>query len=186
MHVTLGAGARSIAIDKRSPHFGTVVDAAINWADAVVVGARPIDAARMGLDFACVAKVNPDVVYCLISGYGENGPWQDFTAHGQTMDAMAGLVPIEWVDGTPRTPAGWRSSGTTLAGIYAALGIMYALYRKARGTPGPSTSVCRCGRPPWPGAGVTWPAWPIWTSLGTSTWTWAPATRCTAPPTTGW
>ena len=137
MHVTLGAGARSIAIDKRSPHFGTVVNAAIGWADAVVVGARPIDAARIGLDFACVAKVNPDVVYCLISGYGENGPWQDFTAHGQTMDAMAGLVPIEWVDGRPRTPAGWRSSGTTLAGIYAALGIMYALYRKARGTPGP-------------------------------------------------
>jgi crotonobetainyl-CoA:carnitine CoA-transferase CaiB-like acyl-CoA transferase len=137
LHLTLSAGARSIAVDKRSPHFATVVEAAITWADAVVVGARPIDAVKIGLDFATVAKVNPDVVYCLISGYGESGPWQEFTAHGQTMDAMAGLVPIEWVDGTPRTPVGWRSSGTTLAGIYAALGIMYALFRKARGATGP-------------------------------------------------
>jgi crotonobetainyl-CoA:carnitine CoA-transferase CaiB-like acyl-CoA transferase len=136
MHVTLSAGARSIAVSRRSPHFETVVQRAFKWADAVVVGARPQDAARMGLDFASAAKANPDIVYCLISGYGESGPWQNFTAHGQTMDAMAGLVPVEWVDGSPRTPAGWRSSGTTLAGIYSALGIMYALYRKARGEPG--------------------------------------------------
>jgi crotonobetainyl-CoA:carnitine CoA-transferase CaiB-like acyl-CoA transferase len=83
-----------------------------------------------------VARIRPDTVYCLISGYGEEGPWRDFTAHGQTMDAMAGLVPVEWHDGTPRTPAGWRSSGTTLAGIYAAVGIMYALYQRERGAAG--------------------------------------------------
>jgi crotonobetainyl-CoA:carnitine CoA-transferase CaiB-like acyl-CoA transferase len=136
MHLTLSAGARSIAVDKRSPHFATIVSAVIGWADAVIVGARPQDAARLGLDFASVAKVKPDVVYCLISGYGESGPWKDFTAHGQTMDAMAGLVPIEWVDGAPRTPHGWRSTGTTLAGMYAALGIMYALNRQARGARG--------------------------------------------------
>jgi crotonobetainyl-CoA:carnitine CoA-transferase CaiB-like acyl-CoA transferase len=137
MHVTLSAGARSLAVDRRSPHFATVVGAAVRWADAVIVGARPKDAERLGLDFRSVAELNGEVVYCLISGYGEAGPWQDFTAHGQTMDAMAGLVPIEWVDGAPTTPVGWRSSGTTLAGIYASLGIMYALFRKARGAPGP-------------------------------------------------
>ena len=151
MHLALSAGARSIAVDRRSPHFETVVRAAIEWADAVIVGARPKDAERLGLDFHSVAKVKSDVVYCLISGYGESGPWQDFTAHGQTMDAMAGLVPIEWVDGAPTTPAGWRSSGTTLAGIYAALGTMYALYQKAKGAPGP----LHVSVPVW-GAAMAW------------------------------
>jgi len=41
MHLALSAGTRSIAVDRRSPHFETVVRAAIEWADAVIVGARP-------------------------------------------------------------------------------------------------------------------------------------------------
>ncbi|HLY82534.1 MAG TPA: CoA transferase, partial [Acidimicrobiales bacterium] len=136
MHGALSAGARSITVDRRSPHWATVVESCIRWADVVLVGARPSDAARLGLDFASVAMVREDTVYCLISGYGEEGPWRDFTAHGQTMDAMAGLVPVEWEDGAPRTPIGWRSAGTTLAGIYAAVGIMYALYQRERGAHG--------------------------------------------------
>jgi crotonobetainyl-CoA:carnitine CoA-transferase CaiB-like acyl-CoA transferase len=133
MHLALSSGARSIAVDRRSPHWSTVVRSCVRWADAVLVGARPSDAERLGLDFASVAKMRPDTVYCLISGYGEDGPWRDLTAHGQTIDALAGLVPVEWHEGSPRTPAGWRSSGTTLAGIYAAAGIMYALYLRESG-----------------------------------------------------
>jgi crotonobetainyl-CoA:carnitine CoA-transferase CaiB-like acyl-CoA transferase len=136
LHGALSAGARSLAVDRRSRHWDSIVQSCIRWADVVLVGARPSDAARLGLDFASVAKIRADTVYCLISGYGEDGPWRDFTAHGQTMDAMAGLVPVEWEGETPRTPVGWRSSGTTLAGIYAAVGIMYALYQRERGARG--------------------------------------------------
>jgi crotonobetainyl-CoA:carnitine CoA-transferase CaiB-like acyl-CoA transferase len=137
MHLALGAGARSLAVDRRSPHWDAVVEACAKWADVVLVGARPSDARRLGIDFESVHRANPGAVYCLVSGFGEVGPWQDMTAHGQTMDAMAGLVPIEWDGDVPRTPAGWRSSGTTLAGIHAALGISYALYQRASGFDGP-------------------------------------------------
>jgi crotonobetainyl-CoA:carnitine CoA-transferase CaiB-like acyl-CoA transferase len=133
LHVGLNAGARSIAVSTHSPHWPTVVAACASWADAVIVGARPSDAARRGLDFASLQKANPEIVYCLISGYGLVGPWADYKAHGQNMDALAGRVDLEWVDGKPETQLGWRSAGTSLAGVFGALGALAGVIRRDRG-----------------------------------------------------
>lgn len=135
-HAGINAGARSLAVSTRSEHWPTVVAAAAKWADAVIVGSRPVDARRRGLDFATLRAANSSLVYCSISGYGDSGPWSAVPAHGQNVDARAGLLPVEWRDGMPITPAGWRSSGTLLAGVFAALGIMGALYRRSLGGPG--------------------------------------------------
>jgi crotonobetainyl-CoA:carnitine CoA-transferase CaiB-like acyl-CoA transferase len=129
-HAALNAGALSIAVDTRSAEWPEVVAACARWADAVIVGARPEDARRRGIDFESLRAIRPDVVYCSISGYGDHGPWRGYAAHGQNADAMAGNVPVEWHDGMPTTPAGWRSAGTTLAGVFSALGILAALYRR--------------------------------------------------------
>jgi crotonobetainyl-CoA:carnitine CoA-transferase CaiB-like acyl-CoA transferase len=74
-----------------------------------------------------LAAENPRLVYCSVSGYGLRGPWMNYPAHGQNVDALAGQVPVEEVDGRLVTGSGWRSSGTTLAGIFAALGVLAAL-----------------------------------------------------------
>lgn len=126
-HVMLNPGTRSLAIDKTSPQWGEVTRAAARWADAVIVGGRPVDAERLGLGFETLAAENADLVYCQISGYGEAGPWRDYPAHGQQPDALAGLVPLQWIDGMPETQPGWRTAGSTLAGIFAALAITSAL-----------------------------------------------------------
>jgi crotonobetainyl-CoA:carnitine CoA-transferase CaiB-like acyl-CoA transferase len=128
-HVSLSGGARSLAISKRSPHWDEVVRACVEWADAVIVGGRPQDVERLGLGYERLAGANDRLVYCLISGYGEAGPWRDYPAHGQQPDALAGLLPVEWIDGLPETPPGWRSTCTTLAGTMAALGVMAGLRR---------------------------------------------------------
>ena len=133
LHVGLNAGAESIAVSTRSPHWGTVVEACARWADVVVVGARPVDAARRGLDFASLQRANPEIVYVLISGYGLVGPWAGYKAHGQNMDAFAGRADVEWVDGQPVTPHGWRSAGTTLAGVFGALGALAGVVKRDRG-----------------------------------------------------
>jgi crotonobetainyl-CoA:carnitine CoA-transferase CaiB-like acyl-CoA transferase len=131
-HVSLGGGARSLAISKRSPHWPEVVQAAVEWADAVMVGGRPEDVAKLGLAYEDLAKHNERLVYCLISGYGEAGPWRSYPAHGQQPDALAGLLPVDWIDGLPETPPRWRSTCTTLAGTMAALGVMAGLRRAER------------------------------------------------------
>ena len=133
LHVALNSGTRSFAISTRSDHWKPVVGALMEWTDAVIVGSRPLDAVRRGLDYSSLLKFNSELVYCLISGFGLMGPWVDFKAHGQTMDAMAGRVELEWVDGQPQTREGWRSAGTTLAGVFGALGLLGGITRRDRG-----------------------------------------------------
>lgn len=133
-HDQLNSGARSIAVSTSSTHWPEVVAACAAWADAVIVGARPVDARRRGLDFESLVRHNPQLVYCSISGYGERGPWTDLPAHGQTIDALAGLVPVvSDHDGNPTTPTGWRTSGPALAGVFGALGVYAGLHRRDRG-----------------------------------------------------
>ena len=122
VEAALNAGARSLTTNVGSDEWPEIVAATARWADAVVVGARPIDAVRRGLDFDTMRAHNPRIVYCALSGFGEDGPWKDYTAHGQTMDTWAGLLETEQWPGEiqPRTRPGWRTAGTTLGGIFAA------------------------------------------------------------------
>jgi crotonobetainyl-CoA:carnitine CoA-transferase CaiB-like acyl-CoA transferase len=132
-HLTLNSGTRSLAIDRRSELWPEVIAAAAQWADAVVVGARPIDARRRGMDFETMKAHNPRLVYAAVSGFGDHGPWRDLTAHGQTIEGYAGLVPIVEGEVQPLTAPGWRSAGTTLAGMFAAMGILAAVHRRDHG-----------------------------------------------------
>ncbi len=130
MHLALNSGARSVAVDRRSEQWPQVVAAMAAWADAVVVGARPLDARRRGMDFETMRAHNPELIYCSISGFGDEGPWRDRTAHGQSIDAFAGNVPVVDEGLQPATRSGWRTAGTTLGGVFAAMGILGALHRR--------------------------------------------------------
>ena len=133
LHLALNPGTRSIAVSTRSPHWADVVAGVTAWADAVIVGSRPKDAIRRGLDFHTLLEANPELVYCVISGYGLAGPWAEYKAHGQTMDALAGRVEVEWNDGQPQTRVGWRSAGVLLAGVFGAMGVLAAIVKRDRG-----------------------------------------------------
>jgi len=132
-HVALNAGKRSVAVDSRSPEWERVLAASTRWADVVIVGAQPVSAQRRKLDFKSFAARNPNIVYCLISGYGEDGPWRDHPSHGLNGDAPTGLVQVETTDGIIAPRRQYKSYGTTLAGLHAALGIMEGLRRRDLG-----------------------------------------------------
>ncbi|MYH97058.1 MAG: CoA transferase [Acidimicrobiia bacterium] len=133
LHLALNPGTRSIAISTRSPHWSDVLAGVTAWADAVIVGSRPKDAVRRGLDFHTLLEANPQLVYCVISGYGLTGPWAEYKAHGQNMDALAGRVEVDWNDGHPQTQVGWRSAGVLLAGVFGAMGVLAAIVKRDRG-----------------------------------------------------
>lgn len=132
-HLHLNVGTRSLAVEAGSPRWREVVAAVTKWADVVIVGNRPSAAQRLGIDFSSLRAVNPDLVYCLISGYGIEGEWARLPAHGLNMDALAGTVPLDWDDGIPAIPRAYRTIGTTAAGVQAALAIYAALDRRQRG-----------------------------------------------------
>jgi len=133
LHYHLNAGARSLAISPRSGGWPRAVAAAARWADVVIVGQRPESARRLGIDVAGLLRHNPELVYCLITGYGLEGEWAGYAAHGLNMDALAGVVAVDSRDGRPVAPRAYRSYGTTLAGLQAAIGILDGLYRRSLG-----------------------------------------------------
>ena len=133
LHLALNSGTRSLTASTRSPHWPEVVAGVTAWADAVIIGSRPKDAIRRGLDYHTLLQANSELVYCAISGFGLAGPWSEYKAHGQTMDAFAGRVEVEWENGQPLTRVGWRSAGTSLAGVFAAMGVLGAIVKRDRG-----------------------------------------------------
>ncbi|MBA2933021.1 CoA transferase [Sphingomonas sp. CGMCC 1.13654] len=132
-HLVLNAGKRSVAIDRRSDQWDDVLRRAVEWADIFIVGSQPGIAKRRSLDFEAIAALNPRIVYCNISGYGELGPWADYPLHGLNGDAAAGLVDVAIADGLPQAAETYRSVGTSLAGLHAALGILEAVRRRDQG-----------------------------------------------------
>jgi crotonobetainyl-CoA:carnitine CoA-transferase CaiB-like acyl-CoA transferase len=135
-HVSLNAGIRSLALSSRAPEWPQVIQGLARWADVMLVGGLPEGLTKLGIDFDSLAKVNPRLVHCNVTGYGEVGPLRALPAHGLNPDAYAGLVPLEWHDGLPYPQAMYQSAGAPLAGVFAALGILAALRRRdATGEP---------------------------------------------------
>ena len=132
-HSALNAGTRSLAVDRHSELWREVIAASAQWADAVLVGGRVKDAQARGLDFGTFKAANPSIIYCSLSGYGLGGPWADYLAHGQNVDAYAGLVPTIEGEIQPTTRAGFRTVGSTLGGVCAAMAILEAARRKESG-----------------------------------------------------
>ena len=101
----LNRGKRSIAIDlKDSAAVGKLMPL-IESADVVVEQFRPGVMDRLGLGYQALAKLNPRIIYCAITGYGQHGPRADVAAHDLNYIAEAGLLALAaGADGAPVPP----------------------------------------------------------------------------------
>lgn len=99
-------------------------------ADVVVESFRPGVAARLGVDFAAVSKVNPGVVYCSLTGYGQTGPYANQAGHDLNYQALTGALATSGrrADGGPALPGltladsaggGWQAAIRILAALVA-------------------------------------------------------------------
>jgi crotonobetainyl-CoA:carnitine CoA-transferase CaiB-like acyl-CoA transferase len=102
---SVARGKRSIALDLRSESgLARALELAAE-ADVVCEGWRPGVAQRLGVGYESVAARNPAVIYCSLSGFGQNGPLRDTPGHDLNFQALAGAVaqPSSF-DGPPRVP----------------------------------------------------------------------------------
>ena len=129
-HVALNAGARSVAMSPRDERWAPLVEACARWADVIMVGGMPNVLDKLGIGFEKLTAINPKLVWCNVTGYGEKGPWRGLASHGLNPDAFAGLVPIEENDGVPDPHGDYQSAGAPLSGVFAALGVLAALRRR--------------------------------------------------------
>lgn len=102
----LNRGKRSIAIDLKAPGAVEKLAPLIRSADVVVEQFRPGVMDRLGLGYAAVSKINPRIIYCAITGYGQSGPRAMTAAHDLNYVAESGMLALAaGADGAPVPPA---------------------------------------------------------------------------------
>jgi alpha-methylacyl-CoA racemase len=96
-------------------------------ADVIVEGFRPGVAKRLRIDYETINELNPEIVYCSLSGYGQDGPYRAFPGHDINYIAMAGVLGlIGSNEGLPVIPLNLVADFAGAA-LYGALGILAAL-----------------------------------------------------------
>ena len=87
----LNAGKKSLVLDLKRPEAVAVVHRLVKSADVVVENFRPGVMARFGLDYPKLQPLNPALIYCAISGYGQTGPSADRPAYAPVIHASSGF-----------------------------------------------------------------------------------------------
>lgn len=122
-------GKSSVQLNLKDPADHAVFMRLAAEADVVVEAFRPGVAERLGVDYDAVRAINPGVVYCSISAFGQDGPYRDRPAHDVAVQALAGVVALnEGQDGLPAMPA--MPVADALGSLTALAGVLMALLRK--------------------------------------------------------
>lgn len=121
---------RAVGLDMKDVEDRALFHRLIAQADVYIQNFRPGAAGRIGADFETLARINPKLVYCSISGFGPDGPYAKRPVYDSVAQAVSGFLSVA-ID--PEQP---RFIGPALAdaitGIYAALGISAALLERGR------------------------------------------------------
>ena len=118
---------RSMTLDLKAPAGRDVFLRLVGDADVVLEGFRPGVAARLGIDYETLRREQPRLVYCAISGYGQDGPYRDRVGHDVNYLAQAGV--LEFVGEAGRAPVipGVQIADVGAGSLMAAVGILAAL-----------------------------------------------------------
>ncbi|MFC1532232.1 CaiB/BaiF CoA transferase family protein [Thermodesulfobacteriota bacterium] len=130
---SINRNKKSITLNLKMPSAKEIITRLVKNADVFTEGFRPGVVKRLGIDYETLRKINPRLIYCSISGYGQDGPYRDLPGHDLNYMAMAGMLnSIRDSSGNNIIPG--VAIGDLSSGMFAALGIMAALM--ARGHTG--------------------------------------------------
>jgi formyl-CoA transferase len=122
---------RSLTLNMKLPEGKEIFRALARGADVVVENFRPGVMERLGLDYAALAALNPRLVYCAISGFGQTGPDALKPAYDQIIQGLSGVMAINGDERLTPLRAGFPVCDT-VGGLNAAFAIMAALYDRER------------------------------------------------------
>jgi crotonobetainyl-CoA:carnitine CoA-transferase CaiB-like acyl-CoA transferase len=122
---------KSITLDvRREEGRNTLIDL-IRTADVYAENFRPRVKHRLRIDYDTLAEVNPRLIYCSISGFGQKGSWADRPGFDQIAQGMSGLMSVTGFPDTGPTRVG-VAIGDSVAGLFAAYGVLSALFERQR------------------------------------------------------
>ncbi|PLZ01397.1 CoA transferase [Burkholderia sp. WAC0059] len=124
-------GKRGLALDLKQPEALDVLMRLVKTADVLVHNFRPSVPARLGIAYEQLREVNPRLIYCAVTGYGETGPYRDKAGYDQVLQTMTGMCKTQGPpDGPPEILYG--SVVDYYAAALVAAGVSSALFERER------------------------------------------------------
>jgi len=144
-YLACNRGKLSVAIDFTKPEGRDLVLALAARSDAFVENFKVGGLARHGLDYACVAKRNPGIVYASITGFGQDGPYKDRAGYDFIIQGMSGFMSVTGEhDDAPG--GGPQKAGVAITdlmtGMYASVALLAALVHRDRTGEGQWIDAC--------------------------------------------
>ena len=123
---------RSLSLGLKHPEAQEALRRLVADADVLVEGFRPGVMKRLGADYETMSKINPRLIYCSLSGFGQDGPYRDFPAHDINYLSLAGVLKQLGKPGQEPTIPLNLVADYAGASMHGALGIMFALFARER------------------------------------------------------
>jgi crotonobetainyl-CoA:carnitine CoA-transferase CaiB-like acyl-CoA transferase len=125
--LALNRSKKSVALDLKTAPGADALRRLIASADVLIENFRPGSLAELGFDYAAAAALNPRLIYCSISGYGQTGPASQLPGYDAVLQGEAGIMDMTGFPGGEPTRVGVAITDY-LAGLYATQGILLALH----------------------------------------------------------
>lgn len=126
-HAYLNRGKRNITLNLKEPEAIERVKALVREYDVVVEQFRPGVMARFGLDYESLKAINPALVYCSITGYGQTGPYRDRAGHDINYLALSGVASHSGRAASGPPPLGIQVADVAGGSHHAVMGILAAV-----------------------------------------------------------
>ncbi|MEZ5121951.1 MAG: CoA transferase [Solirubrobacterales bacterium] len=132
MFLALNRNKRSIRVDLKTEAGRDVLARLARDADVLLESFRPGVLDRLGIGYERLREVNPGLVYCAITGYGQDGPYRDRAGHDMNYLGLVGLLGLSGERGGPPAQAAGQIADVGGGALMAAFGILAALRERDR------------------------------------------------------
>ena len=129
--MSVNRNKKSLTLNLKAPEGQEILRALVKKSDVLLENFRPGTMDKLGFGYAALAEVNPKLVYCSISGFGESGPEAGRAGYDLVVQAESGIMDISGFPDGPPVKSG-TSIADLVAGMSAAHGVVLALMARAR------------------------------------------------------
>ncbi len=126
----LNSGKESLAVDLKTDEGVAIIHKLLVDTDVVIESFRPGVMDRLGLGYDAMRRINPKIIYCAISGYGQDGPMKERAGHDLNYQGLAGIVGMTGPTDQKPTMPGAQLADLGGGALWSLTGILAALYER--------------------------------------------------------
>jgi crotonobetainyl-CoA:carnitine CoA-transferase CaiB-like acyl-CoA transferase len=132
-HLLLNRGKKSITLNLKHPEGRSILLKMVEkGADALIEQFRPGVMDRLGVGYKDLEKVNPRLIYCSLTGFGQDGPYRDLAGHDINYIGIGGILGLTGHPGGPPAIPGIQIADLVAGGLYSVIGILTALMARQK------------------------------------------------------